>query len=88
MGALVGALVDPLVGPLVGRGSLSPVLCVVHFFQMWIGSFSSAFLGLNAYLGGGGLLLSIFAELAGQTLDLGGHFGPEKKYLAPPPSSP
>ena len=29
VGPLVGPLVDPLVGPLVGRGSLSPVLCVV-----------------------------------------------------------
>ena len=30
VGGLVGPLVDPLVGPLVGRGSLSPVLCVVQ----------------------------------------------------------
>ena len=31
VGPLVGPLVDPLVGPLVGRGSLSPVLCVVQY---------------------------------------------------------
>ena len=43
--ALVGALVAGLVGPLVGRGSLSPVLCVVQLLQKSEATFSEQISG-------------------------------------------